>query len=115
MLLNMLHRGLDRSENGIQPQINEINSCHGDHEAPVQDNACVQNMVKDVEKRGFVLTGLGACENCVGLGLVRHHSQSLRYYASIGMDFLSEYQSTSDSDLGLPTKSDLHRCALRLR
>ena len=56
MLLNVLHRGLDRSENGIQSEINEINSCHRDHQTPVQDNACVQHMIKDIKQGSFLLS-----------------------------------------------------------
>jgi len=74
MPLNMLHCGFDGRQDGIQSKVYEVDSCDRNYQAPVQDNACVQNMVKDVEQRGFVLTGLAGRENCFGLGLVRHQS-----------------------------------------
>lgn len=72
MPLNVLHCCFDGGEDGIQPEINEIDSGHRNHQTSMQDDARVQDMIKNIEQRSFVSTGLRWRENCIGLVLNSH-------------------------------------------
>src|SRR5437868_6472954 len=69
---NVFQRGLNRGEDRIESEINQINACNRNHQAAMQYDARVKHMIEDVEQRSVLFAGVVRSENCVGLALAAH-------------------------------------------